>query len=246
MSIGFIAADWPAPPGIRAGQTTRGGGVSTGPFSALNLADHVGDGPGAVAENRRRLREGLQLPAEPAWLRQVHGVRVVDAAARDTPEADASAGEAVDSVCAVLTADCLPVVFCSEDGRWIAAAHAGWRGLANGVLEATVAAAPCPPSALLAWFGAAIGPARFEVGPEVRAAFVGADPEAAAAFTAGRKDRLQADLYALARHRLERLGLTRIHGGGLCTASDSSQFFSFRREGACGRMATLIWRARVP
>lgn len=244
MTIGFLDADWPAPAGIRAGQTTRAGGVSMGAFSSFNLAEHVGDAGSAVLENRRRLREQLRLPAEPGWLRQVHGIAVADAAAAGgtTPEADASAGDARRVVCSILTADCLPVVFCSDDGQWIAAAHAGWRGLAGGVLEATVRAAPCPASSLLAWFGAAIGPERFEVGPEVRDRFIADDAAAKSAFKPGHGDRWLGDLYALARVRLRRAGVSRIHGGGLCTVTDAERFYSFRRDPVCGRMATLIWR----
>lgn len=239
----FITADWPAPRGVRAVQTTRLGGVSVGPYAGFNLATHCGDEAAAVTANRALLRETLALPSEPAWLQQVHGTDLVDAAqAAPDCRADASATTETGVICTVMTADCLPVLFCSDDGRWVAAAHAGWRGLVDGVLEATLRAAPYPPSALLAWFGAAIGPDAFEVGPEVREAFVDRDAGAADAFTRGRDDRWQADLYALARRRLAACGLTRVYGGGLCTYRDAERFFSFRREKVCGRMATLIWR----
>lgn len=246
--IEVLAADWPAPLQVRALQTTRLGGVSRDAYGSLNLGSNTDDDPAAVRANRQRLRESLQLPAEPCWLRQVHGTTVVDAAAcvAEAPAADASETRASDVVCAVLSADCLPVVLCADDGSWIGAAHAGWRGLVGGVLEAVVGRAGLPPSRLLAWFGAAIGPAHFEVGPEVRDAFVAAQAEAGAAFRAGRDDRWHADLYALARLRLQRAGVQRIYGGGLCTYSDAARFYSFRRAADTGRMATLIWRAALP
>ncbi|HEY9545026.1 MAG TPA: peptidoglycan editing factor PgeF [Solimonas sp.] len=246
--IEVVAADWPAPPQIRAIQTTRVGGVSGGAYDSLNLGSNTGDDPAAVRANRQHLREGLKLLAEPCWLRQVHGTRVVDAAqcVAEAPAADASETTAHDVVCAVLTADCLPVLLCADDGSWIGAAHAGWRGLVAGVLEAVVARSGLPPSRLLAWFGAAIGPAHFEVGPEVRDAFVAAQADARAAFRAGRDDRWHADLYALARLRLQRAGVQHIYGGGLCTYADAVRFYSFRREPDTGRMATLIWRAALP
>ncbi len=234
-------ADWPAPPGVRALQTTRLGGVSQGPYASFNLATHCGDDPAAVARNRALLRETLALPAEPAWLNQVHGCAVARAPVPGLPTADASVAEGRGQVCVVMTADCLPVLFCAEDGSAVAAAHAGWRGLAGGVLEQTLAALGRPPSRLLAWMGAAIGPAAFEVGPEVREAFVAQDPDAAACFTPGRSGRLQADLYALARLRLRRAGLERVYGGGLCTHADTQRFHSFRRDPVCGRMASLVW-----
>ncbi|WP_028009511.1 peptidoglycan editing factor PgeF [Solimonas flava] len=242
--LDVVRADWPAPPGVHALQTTRAGGDSGGPCAALNLGSNTGDDPDRVAANRARLRAALDLPAEPAWLRQVHGTAVVDAATVGgaAPEADASATTQAGVVCAILTADCLPVLFCADDGSWIGAAHAGWRGLAGGVLEATVAVAPRPPSRLLAWLGAAIGPEHFEVGPEVRAVFVARQPQAAAAFRPGQGDRWMADLYQLARLRLAALGLTRVYGGGLCTYADVARFYSFRREPQTGRMATLVWR----
>jgi polyphenol oxidase len=251
----IIFPRWPAPAGIRAAFTLRtGGGVSEPPFDTCNIAAHVGDDPGAVAENRARLRASLELPAEPAWLEQVHGNRVVDldrggldgAAPADSPTAaDAAVTRAAGRVCAIQVADCMPVLFAAADGSAVGAAHAGWRGLAGGVLEATVRAMQTPPGELLAWLGPAIGPAHFEVGAEVRAAFVAADTGAAAAFTANPGGRWQCDLYALARRKLAALGVSGpcVFGGSWCTYADAGRFFSYRRDGRCGRMAALIWRA---
>lgn len=242
--IGIESARWPAPRRIRAVQTLRGGGVGIAPYDSFNLATHVGDRPEVVAENRRLLRATLGLPGEPVWLRQVHGTRVVTLPCDDSePEADAAWTAEPGVVCAVLTADCLPVLLCAGDGSVVGAAHAGWRGLAAGVLEATVAAMPVPSSRLIAWLGAAIGPAAFEVGPEVRETFVSADPALAYCFTAGAGDRWFADLYALARARLRRAGVGAVHGGGACTYRDAQSYFSYRRESRCGRMAALIWIA---
>ncbi|MDZ7749320.1 MAG: peptidoglycan editing factor PgeF [Halofilum sp. (in: g-proteobacteria)] len=198
-----------------------------------------------MAANRARLAEGLGLPAEPAWLRQVHGTAVVRAdAATDLPEADAAWTDAPGVVCAVLTADCLPVVLAADDDSCVAVAHAGWRGLAAGVLEAAVGALPADGARLRAWLGPAIGPRAFEVGDEVRAAFVDPDPAAAAAFVRSSPDRWLADLYTLARRRLRTAGVTRIDGGGRCTLREPQRFFSHRRDGPdTGRMATLAWLA---
>lgn len=215
-----------------------------GNYAAFNLAAHVDDDPVAVATNRHALVVEAGLPAQPQWLDQVHGARALELpCAGSRPAADAAWTRRPATVCAVLTADCLPVLFCTEDGRWIAAAHAGWRGLAAGILEETVAASGASGQRLLAWLGAAIGPDAFEVGPEVRKLFVDADPLATAAFREGRGDRWFADIYALARLRLARCGVTRVYGGGLCTHSDAARFYSFRRDGRCGRMASLIWIA---
>lgn len=238
----LLMPDWPAPPGVHACVTTREGGVSGAPYASLNLAAHVGDAPGAVRENRHRLREALGLPAEPAWLEQVHGVRVLeldgDVAER---RADAALTRFEGVVCAVLTADCLPVLFCDRQGSLVAAAHAGWRGLQAGVLEATVAATALPAARLMAWLGPGIGPRSFEVGPEVRAAFAEQDPGAASCFRRASVDRYLADLYALARRRLAATGVTEVYGGGLCSFEDSTAFYSYRRDGRTGRMASLIW-----
>jgi len=244
--IDCLFPDWPAPPNVRAAVTTRHGGVSLAPWDSLNLADHVGDDPAHVAENRRRLRAHLDLPAEPFWLQQVHGCDVAQAGSGDEQAlcaADASVATTAGVVCAVLTADCLPVLFCDREGRWVAAAHAGWRGLAAGVLERTVQRAPAPPAELLAWLGPAIGPQAFEVGPEVREAFVGADSGAVDCFSASPAGRWLADLYGLARRRLAASGVGWVGGGGLCTYTDADSFFSFRRDGTTGRMASLIWLA---
>lgn len=236
----LILPDWPAPARVRALCTTRRGGVSAAPFDTFNLADHVGDDPAHVRENRARLAVQAALPSAPKWLRQVHGTRVVDAARADDGEADGSVAHKPGVVCAVLTADCLPVLLCDDSGTRVAALHAGWRGLASGIVEAGVAALGAPPASLLAWLGPAIGPAAFEVGVEVRAAFLEGDVQTATAFLP-HGDRYLADIYALARHRLARAGVTRVYGGGACTVSDPAAFYSYRRDGRCGRMASLIW-----
>jgi hypothetical protein len=206
------------------------------------LGDHVGDDPAAVAENRRRLRVAAGLPGEPSWLPQVHGIGVADldsAAAPDAADAAVARGFAV---CAILTADCLPVVFAAESGETVAAAHAGWRGLAAGVIEATVRAMGVPPGSLVAWLGPAIGPKHFEVGTEVQDAFLAGDPEAVAAFEPNARGRFMADLRMLARRRLQRLGVSRIYGGDDCTFAQPDRYYSHRRDGITGRQATLIWR----
>jgi YfiH family protein len=247
-----LRAEWPAPAGVRAVFTLRGGGVSRGRYAALNLGQHVGDDPLAVAENRRRVAVGLQLPAEPLWLSQVHGTTVLNAdamsgghAARGgdaPPRADAALTREPGLVLAVLVADCLPVLLAAHDGSAVAIAHAGWRGLAAGVLEATVAALGIAGEELHAWLGPAIGPAHFEVGEEVRAAFCAAGGEAAAAFERNDRGRWQCDLRLLARQRLSRLGVRSIHGEARCTYAEVDAFYSFRRDGNTGRMAALVWR----
>ncbi|MBB6094933.1 hypothetical protein HNQ60_003820 [Povalibacter uvarum] len=241
----FIAPDWPAPAHVRAAATLRSGGVSGDEYASLNLAMHVGDDPAAVAENRRRLREALELTAEPAWLNQVHGINVVEARQHKEPTtADASVSTRPDQVCVVMTADCLPVIFCDRDGTRVGAAHAGWRGLVGGVLEETIKALGVPPDRLLAWLGPAIEQPAFEVGSEVREQFVARDPANAAAFEANARERWQADLYALARQELSRLGVTDVHGGGFRVFADEERFFSYRRSSKTGRMATLVWLTR--
>lgn len=238
----MIIPDWPVPANVRSLITTRSGGVSAAPYAGLNLGDHVGDNHEHVTQNRILL--SAHLPAEPKWLKQVHGIAVADACATGA-EADACVAFRADEVCAVLTADCLPVLLCDQSGTVVGAAHAGWRGLLNGVIEATAAAMKVPPSSLLAYLGPAIGPRAFEVGEEVRAAFVAADPEAASAFVPSDwqpgTQRWLADIYWLARLRLEKLGVAEVHGGGLCTYTDVERFFSYRRDGVTGRMASLIW-----
>jgi YfiH family protein len=242
--MSWIEPDWPAPPSIRALSTTRIGGVSRGAFGSLNLAAHVGDDPQAVARNRRILVERAALPSEPRWLRQVHGRSVAVLGYADCcAEADVAMTDQAGIVCAVLTADCLPVLVCDTGGRHVAAIHAGWRGLAAGVIEGAIETLDVAPRELLAWLGPAIGPAAFEVGPEVRDRFVAADPAARLAFRSGAPGRWLADLHLLARQRLERLGVTQVWGDALCTFSNRQRFFSYRRDGTCGRMATLIWRA---
>lgn len=244
MSEALLTINWPElPRSVRAASTTRLGGVSLAPYESLNLGDHVGDAPEPVAENRRRLVDLAGLPSPPVWLRQVHGTRVLrlrpDSVAGQ--EADACWTDQPGVVCAVLTADCLPVLLADDTGRCVAAAHAGWRGLVGGVLEATVAALPVAPATLSAWLGPAIGPAAFQVGDEVRAAFVAVDPQDAAHFRAD-GSRWRADLFGLARARLHRLGVHRVQGGDACTWSDPRRFHSHRRDGVGGRMASLIWR----
>lgn len=240
----FIFPDWPAPATIHAVVTTRIGGSSTKPYDSFNLALHVGDNPQAVATNRAQLRAALKFPTEPLWLKQVHGVTVVDAAANKTePEADGSFATRHGVVCAVLTADCLPVLLCNRSGTKVAVLHAGWRGLAEGIIEAGVAALAEPGDTLLAWLGPAIGPEAFEVGAEVRAAFVAHDSAAANAFRARPGGKYLADIYQLARQRLAALGITAVYGGGLCTVGDGARFYSYRRDGVTGRMVSLIWIA---
>jgi len=236
----WIAPDWPAPRGVRALITTRAGGVSGGAYAGLNLGLRSGDTIEAVNRNRASLRQAL--PAEPFWLRQVHGTKVVEAGGSDAnPEADAAYARRPGAVCAVLTADCLPVLLCDEAGTVVAAAHAGWRGLCAGVIEQTLRAMDRPSATLLAYLGPAIGPGAYEVGVEVREAFVEADPESGGAFAPDEPGKFYADLYALARRRLARSGVARVYGGGYCTYTDRERFYSYRRDGATGRMASLIW-----
>ncbi len=235
--------DWPAPADVHCLVTTRRGGVSTGAYSSLNLGTHVGDDPGAVASNRARVMAAIN--GQPVWLNQVHGTQVVDAVGfmgiAQPPQADAAFTRVTGVACTVMTADCLPVLFCDAAGTVVAAAHAGWRGLLAGVLEETIAAMGVPGKKLMAWLGPAIGPQAFEVGNEVRSAFVDADAEAQKAFAASGNEKWLADIYLLARQRLERQGVSRIFGGGLCTVTDSERFFSYRRDGQTGRMASMIW-----
>lgn len=216
--------------------------MSRGPYASLNLADHVGDDPSCVARNRALLRDRLALPNEPLWLRQVHG-RDVARVEVDRPgcEADASVATGPGVVCAVLTADCLPLLLCDRAGTRVAAVHAGWRGLAAGVIEAAVASLQVAPADLLVWLGPAIGPDVFEVGDEVRAALLACDPAATAAFRPSPAGRWLADIYLLARRRLNALGVGQVWGGDLCTVTGAGRFFSYRRDGATGRTASLIW-----
>lgn len=241
----FLHPAWPAPARVKAISTTRIGGTGAGPYTSLNLALHVGDDPAVVQANRSFLRRSARLPAEPVWLEQRHGTRVLDLDAERSdgasPEADAAMTAAADRVCAVLTADCLPVLLTDRPGTRVAAIHAGWRGLAAGIIERTVAAMATPGAGILAWLGPCIGADRFEIGPEVRDALLAGDAGADHCFRRGRADRWHGDLQALARRRLIALGIESITAAAACTFSDSRRFFSHRREAPCGRMATLIW-----
>ncbi len=241
MSLPLIFPTWHVPANVHAFQTTRTGGLSVAPYHSLNLGDHVGDDPLTVVQNRMLLNQ--MLPSEPVWLEQVHGIAVVDAGmATCRPRADASVARRGGAVCVVMTADCLPLLLCDRQGTVVAAAHAGWRGLADGVIEATVAVMGVAPQDVQVWLGAAIGATAFEVGEEVRAVFVAQDPLAAMAFVpSATPGKYLADLYALARLRLNALGITAISGGDLCTYRDSAGFFSYRREGVTGRMGAFIW-----
>jgi len=248
--FGWLEPDWPAPANVFAGTTTRLGGVSVAPYDSLNLGDHVGDSEDAVVANRSLLKQHRNLPAEPVWLKQVHGIAVVDATAvNDIPVADASFSHQSNSVCAVMTADCLPVLLCDQAGSVVAAVHAGWRGLADGVIEATIKDMGVTASKLMAWLGPAIGPKAFEVGDEVRQQFIAQDPQAAEGFQPSElssvQDRWLADIYLLARQRLARFGVEQVYGGDCCTYTDAERFYSYRRDGVTGRMASLIWLDQV-
>lgn len=241
-ALPLLIPDWPAPANVRAVVSTRVGGVSEGPYASLNLGDHVGDAAAAVAENRRRFSAAAGLHQPPFWLNQIHGCEVVRAGLSERASADACWTARSGVACAILTADCLPVLFAARDGSCVAAAHAGWRGLAAGVLEATVASLPTAADQLMAWLGPAIGPAAFQVGDEVRTAFVAGAAEDASAFIAD-GERWRADLFALARARLRRCGVTAIYGGGVCTVENGDRFFSHRRDAVSGRFASLIYLA---
>ena len=245
LSKHLIIPDWPAPANVRAIQTTRQGGVSVSPYDSLNLARHVGDAALAVEQNRMRLAS--LFPSEPVWLEQVHGIAVADAdSAACIPQADACIARR--GVCVVMTADCLPILLCDKAGTVVGVAHAGWRGLAAGVIKATVAAMNVAPENLMAWLGPAISQPAFEVGADVYAAFVDADSAAAAAFTPshlkGEGGKYQADIYALAKRQLNALGIKEIYGGDRCTYRESELFFSYRRDGTTGRMGSFIWLER--
>jgi hypothetical protein len=245
-AIGWVVPDWPVPEHVRVLSTLRAGGVSKGPYASFNLAAHVGDRPEAVATNRLLLREAAHLPAEPLWLEQVHGTGVVCHEDGCTgARADASVAFAPGRVCAVMTADCLPVVLADRAGSRVGVAHAGWRGLLGGVVQATVAALGIAGTELHAWLGPAIGPQAFEVGPEVREAYLAtlAVSDARSCFVPNERGRYRADLYGLARLVLAQAGVGSVHGGGWCTHDDGERFYSFRRDGVTGRMATLAWLA---
>ena len=235
----WLTPDWPAPANVRACVTTRSGGVSVAPFETFNLGDHVEDDPAAVASNRQHLVD--TLGCQPAWLRQVHGIVVAEADPATVIEADGNWTATRGIACTAMTADCLPALFCDRAGTRVAAAHAGWRGLVGGVLEATVKALNVAPQELLVWLGPAIGPAAFEVGAEVREAFVQQHAEAANAFVpSANAGKFMADIYQLARIRLAAIGVTSVSGGGLCTYNDP-RFYSYRRSARTGRFASLIW-----
>jgi YfiH family protein len=235
----LLIPDWPAPASVQACVTTRAGGVSVAPYDSLNLGDHVGDAPEAVAANRGRLTEHFGI--QPAWLSQVHGVVVAEADPTRILEADGSWTATPGVACTVMTADCLPALFCNRAGTRVAAAHAGWRGLVNGVLEATVEGMAGAPEDILVWLGPAIGPGNFEVGAEVRDAFLSRHAQAAEAFVPGvAPGKYLADIYQLARVRLAAVGVTAVYGGGLCTIDDT-RFFSYRRANPTGRQAALVW-----
>ncbi|GGC99519.1 peptidoglycan editing factor PgeF [Vreelandella lutescens] len=239
----LLLPDWPAPASVRAFVTTREAGPSQNDFAAFNPAAHVGDNADHVALCRRMLQKEIGDERPLLWLNQTHGARVQQEYQGDAPDADAAVASSNEYACVVLTADCLPVLFCNRQGTQVAVAHAGWRGLAGGVLEATVAAMNCDPNDILVWLGPAISNAQFEVGPEVYGAFVGIHPDTAEAFDHSpyRLGHYMADLYRLARFRLEALGIDNISGGHFCTACES-RFYSYRRDnGSTGRMASVIW-----
>jgi YfiH family protein len=243
MSVGLITPGWNAPPTVRAACTLRTGGVSAAPYESLNLGMRVGDDPASVAENRRRVSAALALPREPLWLEQVHGTRIVDADRESNPgAADGAVTRERGRVLAIQVADCLPVLLASADGTVVAAAHAGWRGLAAGVLEAAIASMRTEPDQLHAWLGPAIGQAHFEVGEEVRAAFVAQEARSSDGFVQNARGRWQCDLRLLASARLAGLGVREVSGAALCTYEDQDRCFSYRRESPTGRMAALIWR----
>lgn len=258
MTIPFITPNWPVPSNVKSLQTTRIGGVSVSPYEGLNLAMHVQDDAIAVAKNRQLLSP--YLPSEPVWVNQVHGVHVIDAAKSSCLEtADGSFTQQKNVVCVTMSADCLPVLLCDKAGSVVAAVHAGWRGLCDGVIEAAVAKMEVPPDSLMAWLGPAIGPTAFEVGEEVRAQFIAIDAKASAAFVQPQSQNTQSqntqsqntqskwlgNLYLIAQQRLNNLGVSAIYGGGIdedfCTLTDEKRFFSFRRDNVTGRMATMIW-----
>ncbi len=240
--MSLLLPQWDVPANVRACSTMRPDGVSIAPWNAFNLGAHVGDNPKHVQCNRERLVRLAGMPAMPVWLEQVHGTGVLHLTgeAPQSLQADAAYTRQRGVVCAVMTADCLPVLFSSLDGKEVAAAHAGWRGLCAGILEATLDAFIAPPHEIVAWLGPAIGPTAFEVGPEVRAAFLDQDPAVSDAFRPFGK-KYYADIWQLAHSRLSAKGVRHTSGGGICTVSRSEQFFSFRRDGVTGRMASLIW-----
>ena len=237
----WLEPDWPAPANIRAATTLRTGGVSKHPFTSLNPATHVGDNPESVMKNREIIKTMLDLPTEPIWLKQTHSNRAIAATINNEPlDADASFTNQPGVVCAVMTADCLPLLVCSTDSSEVAAIHAGWRGLVDGIIDHTIAA--LQNKDLLVWLGPAIGPKQFEIGDEVRAAYLAKSAEYNSAFKPRSSNKWLADIYQLARINLAMLGIDNVYGGGFCTATDHEHFYSYRRDNKTGRMATLIWR----
>jgi polyphenol oxidase len=241
--LDWITPNWPAPAGVRALSTLRTGGVSVGHYASLNLATHVGDESDAVIRNRESLKASANLPAEPIWLEQVHGNVVchVTGPVASTPTADACVTRVKQQICTILTADCLPVIFCDLDGTAVGAAHAGWRGLAGGVLSETLREMGCSPERVIAWMGPAIEQSAFEVGDEVREQFIGRAPQHADAFAKNERGRWQADIYALARRELEALNVAGVYGGEFNVYADAERFYSYRRDKQTGRMATMVW-----
>jgi len=240
----FLTPDWPAPENVRALSTVRQGGGSSGAFESFNLGAHVGDDLERVKVNRALLRTAASLPSDPVWMTQIHGTQIVNLAeASSSVEADGAYSNAANRVCAVLTADCLPIFLCNRDGNEVGLLHGGWRGLAGGIVAAGVSAFRSSPDELLAWLGPAIGPQAYEVGANVREAFVARDPAAAAAFAPGNPGKWFLDLYALARQLLAASGVRAVYGGAHCTVTQGDLFFSYRRDGVTGRMASLIWLA---
>ena len=238
----FITLDWPAPDNIRAVSTTRQGGFSQTPFDSLNLGDHVGDDSSLVLKNREQLRTIIQAPEDPRWLNQVHGNQVIDSGDWQLDiKADAIFSQNSNHVCSIMTADCLPILLCNQQGSAVAAIHAGWRSLAGGIIEQTIQRFSCNSDSIMAWLGPAIGPSQFEVGQDVYDAFCQYSPSANHAFKATDDTHYLADIYLLARQRLLSEGVSAIYGGDCCTVSDNQRFFSYRRDQQSGRMATLIW-----
>jgi len=246
ITIPIIKPNWPAPENIQAFSTTRQGGVSTGAYESFNLSTYVGDNLQHVLENRKILKRSIRCQTpntalEPLWLEQQHGTLVVDADNPETLFADGSYTNQKNIICSIFTADCLPILLCDKSGTEVAAIHAGWRGLLNGVIESGVRKFKSHPATIMAWLGPAIGPNKFEVGPEVQKAFVNKDNQAKSCFKQNRSNHFLADIYKLATLRLQKSGITDIYGGSYCTFSSTERFFSYRRDGKCGRMANLIW-----
>ncbi len=244
MPAHYLTPDWPAPASIRACTTLRPGGHSQGAYASFNMALEVSDNIEHVKSNHQQLRTELDLKQQPVWLRQQHGIHVVcaDKVTEPFPEADASYTSCLDAPCAVQTADCMPILLCNRQGSQVAAIHAGWRGLAGGIIAATLAVLGKPAADWLVWLGPAIGPDSYEVGDEVRAAFIAADAEASRAFRPSPAGRWLMDMYHLARRQLQQCGIPTVYGGNFCTYSDATRFYSYRRDGKMtGRMASLIW-----